>query len=174
MTLELKNREQWIRAIQRLGDVSQHRDIAKQSSVNKDVEFLTQMLASFQIASKTIKEPPPGEDVDAFNQRYLEHRVSLLERKLGMQPSEEIEDRIKAAFSNTPIIEKIYVKPEQTSIPLIIVYNSGSIADAIEQIQPGIIKLEDEFPNMHFEPHIFHANEIHEGHHRQAKLILGR
>ena len=87
---------------------------------------------------------------------------------------EKIEDLMMTTFLNTPIVEKIYVKSEQSGLQLVIVYNSESISSAIKQIQPGLVKLEDEFPDVYFKPHFFHTNDFHEGHYQHLKLIFGR
>lgn len=176
MTLEPEIHKQYERAIRRLYDESQYRDTAQQHAI-KEVKLLARLFTKLRVISEIVETPPStDEDIDILNQRqrYLEQRIRLLERKLNMRPSREIENGIKTTFSDIPIIKQIYVKSEQSSVPLIIVYNSESITDAIKQIQPGLIKLKDEFPDVHFEPHIFHVDDFHKGYRKQSKLIFGR
>lgn len=175
MSLNPESRKKILRLRRHL-DEYQPRDVDPQRAVHDNLKLLAQMLSSIPIDSETVEGSRTSEDINVLSKRQhdLTRRVISLEQKLNMQTFDKIEDRIKIAFSNTPIIEKVYVQFEQSSLPLIIVYNSMSVADAIVQIQPRLAKLEDEFPDVYFDPHIFHVNDIREEHYQQSKLIFSR
>ena len=104
----------------------------------------------------------------------LERRVDTLQSMSDAQPSDRTKSLIKKIFSKVPIIKKIYTKPEQSGILLIIVHNSETISSAIDHIQPGLDKLEVELPDLYFDPWILRPNEIYEEHLQQSKLIFER
>ena len=175
MSLKSERRKQDL--IERyLDEISQLRDMNPKFSKQLDEVLNSFMVPSFTTVSEIAEESHTGEDISVLSQHQqkLERRVKLIEHRLNMQAPEEIEDIIKTTFLNTPIIEKIYVESEQSNFSLIIVYNSESISEAIERIQPGLTKLEDELPDVYFDPHIFHVSEIREEHHQQSKLIFSR
>lgn len=176
MKSRLENRERNIaRMLRQAKAVRRHVDI--------DQRFPVRPMSDSQLVSKIFGYAPAGskakdahedKDIGALSQRQhdLERRVGKLERILNVQTFADIEERIKTTFSNTTIIEKIYGKIEHSSLLLVIVYNSKTISDAIIQIQPGLVRLEDEFPDMYLDPCLLHVNEVHEGHLQESKLIV--
>lgn len=175
MSNEFESHEQNLQRLKRhINKIYQHKDTDPQLTKSLSEVLKPFIFSSFPTSSEVVEKPHTDEDINVLSLRQhdLERRVGELERKLNTQMSGEIEDLIRTTFTNIPIIEKIYVKSEQSHLLLVIVYNSESISDAIERIQPGFTKLEDEFPDMHFDLQIFHVNEIHERHHQQSKLIF--
>lgn len=128
--------------------------------------------------SKIVKlsEDSQFDEISLLNQRIheLERRVDTLESMSDTQPPARTESLIKRIFSEVPIIKKIYTKPAQSGFLLIIVHSSKTISSAIDHIQPGLDKLEVEFPDLYFDPWILRPNEIYEEHLQQSKLIFER
>ena len=175
MSTKLESSKQRIQRLSRITKSIQQGNIDPQSieSINKEFKSLTN--STFPTSS-TVEEEHTDKDINVLrlHQHKLELRVNELEHRLNIQTLDKIEDLVKTTFAGMPIIEKTYVKFEQFHVLLVIVYNSESISEAIEMIQPGLAKLEDKFPDMYFKPQIFHADEIHKVHHRQSKIIFSR
>ena len=175
MSTKLENNEQEIQRLLHITKRVQQGNIDLQhiENISKGIKGLT--YSAFP-AGSTVEEEHADKDISMLrlNQHKLELKVNELERRLNIQASDKIEELAKATFAGIPIIEKAYVKFEQFDVLLVIVYNSESISNAIEVIQPGLAKLENEFPGMYFKPQIFHTNEIHKMHHRQSKIIFRR
>ena len=110
----------------------------------------------------------------SFSERLheLERRVGVLENTPNTQSTVRIEHIVKKIFSEISIIEKMYIKPMQSDFMLVIVHNANTLSNALDHIQPGLDELEDEFPNLYFDPWILRPNEIHTGHIEQSKLIF--
>ena len=106
--------------------------------------------------------------------RALKHEFRALELKLNMPDSAKVEALVKKNFSKVPTIRSVYSRPTQSGFVLITIHNSKTISNAIDQIQPGFAKLENEFPDMHFELCVLHSQEVQEGHLQQSKMIFKR
>ena len=106
--------------------------------------------------------------------RALKHELRALELKLNMPDSAKVEALVKKNFSKVPTIRSVYSRPTQSGFVLITIHNSKTISNAIDQIQPGFAKLENEFPDMHFELCVLHSQEVQEEHLQQSKMIFKR
>lgn len=113
------------------------------------------------------------DDINLLSKRIhiLEKRFHEFERFTDSQLPVRVEFLIRKKFSDVPIIKKIYVKPTQSDFLLVIVHNAKTISDAIGYIRPRLDEIEDEFPDLYFDPWILRPNEIQEEQLRQSKLI---
>ena len=129
-------------------------------------------------ASKIIKlsEDSQYDEISLLSRRVheLERRLDKFESVLDIPPLAGAELLIKKVFSEIPTIKKIYTKPTQSGLLLIMIHGSKTISDAIGRIQPGLDRLEDEFPDLYFDPWILRPNEVHDEHLQQSKLIFER
>lgn len=114
------------------------------------------------------------DEISSLSRRLhkIERRVDELENASSTQSAVRIEPTVKKIFSEIQIIKKMYIKPMQSDFMLIIVHNAKTLSNALDHIQPGLDELEDEFPDLCFDPWILHSNEIHEGQLQQSKLIF--
>ena len=113
--------------------------------------------------------------------RALEYEFRALKRdfralglKLNTPDSAKIEALVKKIFAEMPTIKSVYSRPTQSGFALITIHNSKTISNAIDQIQPGFAKLENEFPDVYFEPCILHSREVQKEHLQQSKMIFKR
>ena len=113
-------------------------------------------------------------DIDELNKRLrdLQQRVTKLERPSTEHTIAKFVVPIRNIFSKIPIVKNVYIETTQSGLLLTITYNTEIISDAVRQIQPELIKLEDAFPDTYFDPRFLHINEVQEGDVRQATLIL--
>lgn len=109
-----------------------------------------------------------------YELRALEHEFRALELKLSTPDSAKVEALVKKIFSEMPTIKSVYSRPTQSGFALITIHNSKTISNAIDQIQPGFAKLENEFPDVYFEPCILHSQEVQKEHLQQSKMIFKR
>ena len=93
--------------------------------------------------------------------KLLEQTVDMLKHMSNILPYAKIESSIKKNFSTIPTIKSIYVEPAESGLLLTLVHDSKYIFHAIEQAQPGLIILEDEFPDVYFDTRFLHINEVH-------------
>ena len=158
-------------------NISDLANTLKDSELQQQAENITRLITrinQYKI-SETFKDMQE-HDIDLLNQRQREqeYRISALESKLGIQDSTEIETLVKQIFLGMPAIESVYSRPTPSGFVLITVYSAKTISDAIDQIQPGLAKLEDRFPDTSFEPQIIHSTDIHQEHLQQSKIIFKR
>ena len=106
--------------------------------------------------------------------RALKHDFRALELKLSTSDSAKVEALVKKIFSEIPTIKSVYSRPTQSGFALITIHNSKTISNAIDQIQPGFAKLENEFPDVYFEPCILRPQEVQKEHLQQSKMIFKR
>lgn len=160
-------------------------DIEHENTSKLIVARMNQALAERRHISATrpssrISDPIPFADVDVLNRRQhemsqklkqLERRISVLEH-LSNATHDKIEQAIKRIFSSICTIKEIYIKPTESELLLTLIHDSEYISVAIEQAQPGLIMLEDEFPNVYFDTRFFHLNEVPDVNELQSKLVF--
>ena len=138
---------------------------------------------SFQIMQhqKQQKTVTPLEDeVHLLKDQHfaLESRVDSLEFKSNISPIQDkigrIEDFTNKIFSEIPIITNVSYRPSSSGLTIIVIHNSDDVSNAIDQIQKGISKLEEAFPNIYFEPWVLHITEVRNEHLQQSKTIFQR
>ena len=104
----------------------------------------------------------------------LEQRMDVLERMLNAPSYTKIVSSVEKHLSKIPVIKNIYIKSTQSGFLLTLVYNTEFIFQAIEQTRPGIMELEDEFPNVYFDTWFFHVNEVQKEDLQQSTMIFAR
>lgn len=152
---------------------------AQTQEILKNIDLILPQIQKIPETSRYAQE----RNMDLLNQRQhvLEQKINALENeikniksKLSKHDSSEIEVFTKKIFSKIPTIKKIYIRSTQSGFILITIHTSKTISNAIEQIQPGLVKLEDEFPDTYFEPWILRSHEVQEEHLQQSKMIFER
>ena len=150
------------------------RALESQLSQNKD---LAENYIKQRDSSHSPNEHSLEIEINELNQRQreTESRVAVLERKANMSASEDqVKSLVNRIFLKTPAIENIYTRTTESGFVLIIVHNMSDIADAFDQIQPGLAELEDELPDTYFEHWYLHLDEVEDRHLRQSNLIFKR
>lgn len=117
---------------------------------------------------------PSELDIGLLNQRLheVERKINILQDKLNIRDSSDIEIIVKQTFIRMPTIKGLHIRSTQSGFILIVIHNSKTISDAIGQIQPRLAKLEDEFPDVYFEPRIIHSRDVQEEQLRHSKTIF--
>ena len=140
----------------------------------KNIDKILSHIQSYE-TPETFKDSQERQ-IDLLNRRQheIERRVSALEYESNMRNPIEIEALAKKIFAEMPAIKSVYARPTQSGFVLITIHNSETISNVIEQIQPGFAKLEDEFPDMYFEPRIIHSSDVQEEYLQQSKMIFKR
>ncbi|MCE9616813.1 MAG: hypothetical protein K8Q88_00405 [Nitrosarchaeum sp.] len=123
---------------------------------------------------------PLEEEVHLMSDRQLalESRVESLEFKSNIASIQDkitkIEDFTNKVFSDIPIIVNASYRPSSSGLIILLIHNSDDVSSAIDQIQKGIFKLEEAFPNIYFEPWVLHVTEVQNQHLKQSKTIFQR
>ena len=66
----------------------------------------------------------------------------------------------------------VYVESTQAGFLLTLVYDAEPISRAIEQARSGLIKIEDEFPDVNFDTWFLHKDDVRNVHLRQSALAI--
>lgn len=122
-------------------------------------------------------------NVNSLNRQYNElkrdvdtliQRVDRLERVLNVPPYAKIASSIETHLSKILVINEVHMRPIQSGFLLTIIHSAEFISQAIEQARPGLIELEDEFPNVYFDTWFLHFNEVHGDDLQQSALVFTR
>ena len=162
-------------------NILEHENTIKLIMASMNQAPADEMYISATRTSSKISNPVLPADVDELNRRQremsqilkqLERRISVLEHPPNVTQYGEIEQAIKRIFSSIYTIKEVYIKPAESELLLTLIHDSEYISVAIEQAQPGLIMLEDEFPDVYFDTRFFHLNEIPDMNELQSKLVF--
>ena len=86
--------------------------------------------------------------------------------------TDAMEQLIVTLFNDIEYVQTISYRQSDDKFILVIVYDSHEHEKAFDQIEDGLIKLEDVLPEYEFEPWILHSSELEEWHLHGTKTIL--
>jgi len=128
-------------------------------------------MASVKTKAGTSQSVDGKIDMLASRCSELELQVSELKRRSGAPPDREVADLAGRVFSDIQAVTGVSYRPEPSGMIFVIVHEANNITDVLDQIQEGVAMLEEEFPDMHFEPWVLHTTEVQKEHLRHSAVI---
>ena len=139
----------------------------------KDLEMVKPQLHKELLEQKTLQTIQKQIDVVRGQLLEMEQRLESLEFQSNVPTSRnKMEIAVKDIFAQMSTIVRVYSRPTQSGLVLIIGHNSEDISNPLRQIQQGIVRLKKKFPNVDFDPWILRSKEIQDEHLHLSKLIF--
>jgi len=101
----------------------------------------------------------------------LELQVSELKHRSGAPPYREAANLAGRVFSGMRAVTGVSYRKAVSGMTLIIVHEADNITDVLDQIQEGVARLEEEFPDMHYEPWVLNTTEVQKEHIQHSTVI---